>query len=706
MKICRGLLLIMLAFLAGACTARADAIDDQYVRIYNLIQEGDALSGGGQPSEAIARYKEAQHDLLRFQRMYPAWNTKVVAFRLNYLSSRVPDSAATAAPAASPRPQPLGSPSANAIPTNKPAPPAVASQPGSAAPVRSASPTQPVVAQPSEADVTSLKDQLRQLQADKLLLEAKLKEALTAMPAATDPREIAKAEERLKALLKENDLLKVDLDLVKSRANKSGADPAALQKAQKDLAEANRRLSEQTEKANLLTVEKNALQAKLKTTEPNAWNAAALDATRKALEEANRQIVTQREAANKLAAEKATLQARLNSMTAGTDAATALRAENQLLKKQLADLRSSKGAAPGTGPAAGGSKQLTEAQAQIAALRSDREILRLEKLALEDRLKRLSSKMPSSGVLASTSGSKAGDEAARIQQLERERDDLQAKLEAATKKLNNPSVNQGDLARVQDLENQLGVLRARLEVFEARQVPYTPEELALFKKPDATIAADDPNNGKKSVRELPPGSAILVAEADRYFSTKQYDKAEDRYLQVLRKDERNVPTLANLAAIQLEMNHLDEAEKHIRQAVAISPEDAYSLSIMGYLKFRQNKFDDALAALSKAAKLDPQNAQIQNYLGITLSQKGMRAAAETALRKAIQLEPGYGSAHHNLAVIYATQKPPLIELARWHYQKALHAGHPRNAQLEQLFDAGKGPDDHSVPKTASSGAGQ
>src|ERR1051325_651674 len=100
MKIWLGFFLLMLTLLAGACTARADAIDDQYVRIYNLIQEGDSLSGGGQSTEAITRYKQAQQELLRFQRMFPAWNTKVVAFRLNYLSTRVPESAATVPPAA------------------------------------------------------------------------------------------------------------------------------------------------------------------------------------------------------------------------------------------------------------------------------------------------------------------------------------------------------------------------------------------------------------------------------------------------------------------------------------------------------------------------------------------------------------------------------------------------------------------------------
>src|SRR5256885_1676367 len=229
------------------------------------------------------------------------------------------------------------------------------------------------------------------------------------MPSSGDPRELAKAEEKVRSLLKENDLLKVNLDQVKSRATRSGADPILLQKAQKDLAEANRRLTEQTEKANALATERNTLQARLKTLEPNAWNAAALDATRKALEEANRQIITQRDAAAKLAADKAALQTRLNAMSAEIDAGGALRAENQLLKKQLADLRSS--SSPGKAPS---SMQLAEAQAQIAALRSDREILRLEKLALEDRLKRLNSKFLNAGLLA---GAGTSQDTARIREL-------------------------------------------------------------------------------------------------------------------------------------------------------------------------------------------------------------------------------------------------------------------------------------------------
>jgi Tfp pilus assembly protein PilF len=71
---------------------------------------------------------------------------------------------------------------------------------------------------------------------------------------------------------------------------------------------------------------------------------------------------------------------------------------------------------------------------------------------------------------------------------------------------------------------------------------------------------------------------------------------------------------------------------------------------------------------------------------VTLSHQGQSGPAETAFRKAIQVDPGYGNAHNNLAILYAGQTPPLVELARWHYQKALAAGQPRNAELEKTFE--------------------
>ncbi len=103
----------------------------------------------------------------------------------------------------------------------------------------------------------------------------------------------------------------------------------------------------------------------------------------------------------------------------------------------------------------------------------------------------------------------------------------------------------------------------------------------------------------------------------------------------------------------------------------------------------QAKYDESLHALSQAAKLEPENAEIQNLLGVALTEKGLRGPAETALRKAAQLQPDYADAHHNLARIYVSQRPPLLELARWHYEKALSFGHARNPQLEKALSDGR-----------------
>jgi tetratricopeptide (TPR) repeat protein len=226
-------------------------------------------------------------------------------------------------------------------------------------------------------------------------------------------------------------------------------------------------------------------------------------------------------------------------------------------------------------------------------------------------------------------------------------------------------------------------LRARLAVTEAQPVPYSAEELALFKA--AVPSAANPDAEKKSLKELPAGTAELAVSAERHFVHQEFDAAEADYLKILERDQNNGIALANLATIELQENKLAEAEKHITAAVRQSPNDAYNLSTLGYLKFRQEKYDDALDALSRAAQINPDNPEIQNYLGVTLSHQGQRKAAETALRRAIQLNPNYAPAHNNLAVIYLGQTPPLPELARWHYQKALDAGQPRNPDLEKML---------------------
>ncbi len=349
-----------------------------------------------------------------------------------------------------------------------------------------------------------------------------------------------------------------------------------------------------------------------------------------ALADAKQNLAQQKDRINDLEAQNQSLQSQLQS-SAAADALKTLRQENAMLKKQLAQLQS----AP---PAADESAQLAQARAQIAELQSDADINALEKEALENRLQQYESASANSMA----------------------------------------AVNNGEISK----------LRARLAVDEAQAVPYTRAELALLSSPSPApnTNAVPATAAPSTVSSAASGDvSLLVAEAQTYFDSHDYTKAEADYQKILQQDKNNSVALANLAAIELEENKLGDAESHLQAALAINPNDAYTLSTYGYLEFRRQKFDDALDALSRAAKLDPQNAQIENYLGVTLSHKGLREQAETALRKAIELDPDYGEAHNNLAVIYLNENPPLVELARWHYQKALADGLPKNPDLEKVL---------------------
>ena len=511
--------------------------------------------------------------------------------------------------------------------TNAP-PPAV---PPPVAPPATSTPVLPQPVSPAPAAVppatrADFEARLQALQADNRTLEARLREALTAQPAMVDPRELARAQQQIRALMKENDLLKVSL------AQGRGGAPA------------------------LPGLDTNAL-AQL----------------RQALAEANKQLAAEAARADRLAQENRTLQGRMQALLASADAAEALRAENALLRQQLAESRTKATNAP----AAALNAELAEARARISTLQSNADVTTLEKAALENRVRQLQS-----GQTPPVQTPGQAENEARIRELTQERDDLLAKLGKANAELYGRK-KQDVAAQLAELTDEVAVLRARLAVDEARAVPYTPEELAQFNRP--APPAPNPNAEKKSVRELPGGTARLVAEAQTFFAARQYDKAGDDYLQILRRDPNNGLALANLAAIEIQQNKLDDAEKHIQAALAQAPNDAYNLSLLGTLKFQQAKYDDALNALSRAARLDPQDPQIQNYLGVTLGHKGLRQQAETALRKAIQLDPNYAAAHNNLAVIYISQQPPLPELARWHYEKALAAGQPPNPDLEKML---------------------
>jgi tetratricopeptide (TPR) repeat protein len=582
---------MLLIFLLTSARAQMGA-DDQYIAIYGVVQQAETQISAGEPQQALASLKVAQAQLQKFQKLFPDWNPGIINYRLDSVSQKI---AALQAQVAA---------------TSAVVPPASATNEMSAAEMAKAS-----------AQEESLRAELAAARAENQTLQSKLKEALALQPAAIDAGELAKAQEKIRSLMKANDLLEARASLATGKPG--GPDTNEISSLRQQLANASGKYSAEHSRAEKLAAENAALQKDLQPA--GGQNSTALEA---------------------------------------------LRSENDRLKAQLSALQSAANDATAANDLAA---KLKSARAQITSLQSAATVAALEKSALENKVKQLS---------AEVADLRATDDAGRIRTLTEQRDDLAKQLASARK---NPPRKSAE-AQLAALNQELQSLRARLAVDEAKPVPYTPDELALFRQ---TTPPPNPEPIKRSIHELPSGTAELVASAQQHFSRHEYDQAEADYRKILDRDQNNGLALANLATIELQQGKLEEAEKHIRAALAQSPDDAYNLATLGEVEFRQEKYDAALDSLSQAAKIDPNNPEIQNYLGVTLSHKGLRVQAEMALRKAIELNPLYAPAHNNLAVVYLNQTPPAPLLARWHYQKAIAAGQPRNPDLEkQLADKG------------------
>ncbi len=360
-----------------------------------------------------------------------------------------------------------------------------------------------------------------------------------------------------------------------------------------------------------------------------------------------------------------------------------LKEENLRLSAQSSLLEAKLREALSVQPSSVDPRELRKAEERITQLQKERDLLAasLEQLRLKPAPTPPSASPPSDQVTALKKA--IAELETRNTALQEEKKSMERRLlERAKQRASTPSLKKGEL------EKQLEAARAQLAVLEAKQVPYSVEELALFKQDPAKSGKELTNSppAARRSKQVPPGAGPLVAEALRAIDAGRFAEAEQKYREVLRQDDQNVYILANLAAVQMDQEKVAEAEETLKRALAIDAHDAPSLYLLGKIKLYQGKLSEAFEALSVSAKLDPEQAETQFLLGKTLVQRGDRAPAEIALRKAIQLKPGWGDAHYLLAVLYTTQKPAFRELAQYHYNKGIKGGAPRNLELEQLME--------------------
>lgn len=388
--------------------------------------------------------------------------------------------------------------------------------------------------------------------------------------------------------------------------------------------------------------------------------------------------------------------------------------ENNNLKTQLNDAQTRmKSLQNGADPAAVSSlqEQLTRVQTQLASLEKENQTFRAGTNTLKIQLELAQAKLAEADKQAATMPN--------TEEIRRENEVLRGII---TRQLQEQA--RRDAAKrlateeLQNLKGKSEVLQQQIDILSSPLVVLSKEELALLKLPTSTgfqapLVTSEPKastvtttpepsptkapenqesaapSGNSEITErarVPDDMREVANDAADLFKKKRYDESAERYNTIIQKYPDSLYAWSNLGVVRFEQQRYVDAEKALQKAIKLNPNDGFAHSVLGIVYYQLGRFDDSIETLSRAIQLDDADARSRNYLGIACSQKGWQEAAEKSLRKAIEIDPAYGDAHFNLAVIYATQRPPAKELSKKHYKMALDLGIPKDAQLEKLVE--------------------
>ena len=179
---------------------------------------------------------------------------------------------------------------------------------------------------------------------------------------------------------------------------------------------------------------------------------------------------------------------------------------------------------------------------------------------------------------------------------------------------------------------------------------------------------------------------VIASQASEDYDKKNYTAAEKKYRQILSLSPYDVDTLNRLASVEIHLNKLEETEQLLRTSIQKKLDNPNAWLLLGMTYLQEQRIDEAFAALIQATLYDSKNARAHHYLGIVAGHKKWREISELSLRKAIELDPNYADAHFNLAIYYMQHNPPMIEVARRHYQRALDLGIPHDPTMDTIMN--------------------
>lgn len=183
--------------------------------------------------------------------------------------------------------------------------------------------------------------------------------------------------------------------------------------------------------------------------------------------------------------------------------------------------------------------------------------------------------------------------------------------------------------------------------------------------------------------ELSP--AMLMLQAQVYFSLEMHEKAEATYLDVLKRMPQLVRAHSDLGQLYLATERPEKAREHFARAVAFGSNDALIHGQLGYLNLTLFGAYSAISSYQQAAALEPDNMQWQQGLLAALTQAQMFEAAQALLKDMISRKPEISTLWLNQAALALNSENYRLALASLEMAQLLGDQDRRNRKtLAQL----------------------
>ncbi|MBD3311580.1 MAG: tetratricopeptide repeat protein [Candidatus Magasanikbacteria bacterium] len=146
-------------------------------------------------------------------------------------------------------------------------------------------------------------------------------------------------------------------------------------------------------------------------------------------------------------------------------------------------------------------------------------------------------------------------------------------------------------------------------------------------------------NEKQKDSEITSEVDKLLKEGDAAYEQEDYEKAEEKYIEAIRVDAKNISAYRGLGDVYVKQGQLSEAKETYKFLLQLDEDDDYVLIKLGDVFEKEGNYAEAIRYYEKAILLNPNISNRFAKFAELLESVEEYGAANEAILQALELEP-------------------------------------------------------------------